>query len=244
MNPILRLLALLLALAGSALLVCGPARGRGIEVAPTIIQLEHGQMAVSLTVTNRDDQKIAFQIRSFAWDQRGLSEDVLTPTDQLLSSPPIATIAPGASQVVRIVLKKAPQSAENTYRIIFDQLPPPGQPGIVHMLVRLSIPLFAEPQETVAAHLRWKVVTRDGRSWLVASNDGSRHSTLRDIRVHTTDGRVLQVELKSPPHVLAGASRAWPIVSESALAPGKALRVTAGSDSGTIDEQVSQDSGP
>jgi fimbrial chaperone protein len=227
MNGIARKYGVAAIAVSSVLLSPEPALGQGIEVAPTNILLAPGRTAASLTVTNHDDHRISFQIRGFSWRQHGGEGDSLEPTDALVSSPPIATIQPGASQTVRLVLREAPQSTEQTYRILFDQLPPPSEAGVVHILIRLSIPVFAEPQARVAP-----------------VNDGSRHLSVHDLKIRDSGGHVFPVEIKSPPHILAGASRRWHILAKGPLAPNQPLRLTASADVGAIDERISPDAGP
>src|SRR5262249_15798121 len=150
---------------------------------------------------------------------------------ELLASPPIATLSPGASQVVRLVLRRPPQDREATYRILFDQLPPPKEAGIVHIAVRLSIPVFAEPSSKVAPRVQWRINFEKGQAWLIAVNEGSRHLTVSDINLHLADGRVLKVEIKAPPHILAGSARRWRILAKDPLPGlGATVRLTADAD--------------
>lgn len=244
MNPVARLCTLFALAMQCAWLACSPARAQGLEVTPTNVVLAPGQTAATLTVTNHGDQKVSFQIRGFAWRQDGQGNDVLEPSANLLASPPIASIDAGASQVVRLILRQPPQGQEGTYRILFDQLPPPHQAGVVRILLRLSIPVFAEPQTDVTPQLHWRVVHDDTGWWLIATNSGSRHLTLGNLKLLGPDGQELRVGVASPPHILAGATKRWPIADSAGLTPNEALRVTATADVGTIDERVSVESGP
>jgi fimbrial chaperone protein len=236
-------LAALACLAFPAIL--GAARAQGITVSPVIVEMPPGQMATVLTVGNQSDREIAFQIRAFAWQQSRAGEDQLTPTDELQASPPLATIAAGGVQVARLVLRRVPQGREATYRILVDELSPPAEAGRVHIALRLSIPVFAEPTARVTPQVQWRITAQGGQGWLVAVNEGSRHQTVRDFALRTADGRVYQIEAKAPPRILAGGSQRWRIVAHGApLAPGAVLRLTANADSGTIDQQVRVDGGP
>ena len=228
----------------AGLLAYAPARAQGLEVTPTNVLLAPGQGAAALTVVNHEDHKVSFQIRGFAWRQDGQGNDVLVPSDALLASPPIATIEPGATQVVRLILRQPAQGQEATYRILFDQLPPPHEAGVVRILLRLSIPVFAEPQTQVAPRLHWHIANQGGRWWLIVSNDGNRHLTLGNLKLVGPDQRELKVDVRSPPHILAGATRRWPIDTTTALSPKDVVRLTATADVGTIDERISPDSGP
>jgi fimbrial chaperone protein len=236
----------LAALASFALLtISGAAQAQGITVSPVNVEMAPGQMAAVLTVGNQSDHEIAFQIRAFAWQQSRAGEDQLTATDELQASPPLATIAAGGSQVARLVLRQAPQGREATYRILVDELSPPAEPGRVHIALRLSIPVFAEPSARVAPQVQWRIAAQGGQAWLVAVNDGTRHQTVRDLALRTADERALQVEVKAPPHILAGGSQRWRILARGTpLAPGAVLRLTASADSGVIDQQVRADGAP
>ena len=244
MNPVARFCTLFVLAMQCAWLACTSARAQGLEVTPTNVVLGPGQMAATLTVTNRGDQKVSFQIRGFSWRQDAQGNDVLEPSASLLASPRIASIEAGGSQVVRLILRQPPQAQEATYRILFDQLPPPHQAGVVRILLRLSIPVFAEPQTQVTPQLHWRVAHDEGGWWLIVANSGSRHLTLGNLKLLAPDGQELRVNVGSPPHILAGATKRWPIADTASLASNGTVRVTATADVGTIDERVSVESGP
>lgn len=240
----LRLCGMAAALLCSSVLAQSLAPAQGVEVVPVNVQLAPGQAAATLTITNHNPRKMSFQIRGYSWQQDSAGNDTLAPTEELMSSPPLATIQPGGSQVVRLILRHPADNREATYRVIFDQLPPPNEAGVVHILVRLSIPVFAEPLMRVAPRVDWRIRKDAGRWWLVATNSGSRHLTVRNMRLEGSDGRSLQLEIKSPPHILAGATRRWAVLANTPLAPNEVLRLTGSADVGTIDQRISADTGP
>jgi len=215
------------------------ARAQNLAVLPVNIFMPPGQMATTFSVTNQATTETAIQIRAYAWNQPDGGDDQLTPSDAVVVSPPIATIAAGATQVVRLILRQPAQGREATYRILVDQLPPPAQAGIVHVVLRLSIPVFAQPQVRAVAHVQYHVEVNGGQSYLVASNDGLSHDVIRDIVLTTADGRKLKTESRALPYVLAGSTRKWHIVAQDPLPlPGDTLRLTARAIAGAIDEQV------
>jgi fimbrial chaperone protein len=203
-----------------------------------------GEMAAVVNLGNQGNRQISFQIRAYAWRQTA-TDDPLSPTEELIVSPPLGTMEPGATQVARVVLRRAPQAREAAYRILIDELPPPAEAGNVRVAIRLSIPVFAAPPDRVAAHVTWRVTVQGGQARLAATNDGTRHLTVRNIALHTPDGRSLSVEGKLPPHILPGGARQWLILTRGAPpGPGTVLRLTADTDIGTVDEQVRVDAGP
>jgi fimbrial chaperone protein len=214
------------------------ARAQAFSVLPVNVFMGPGQRAATLSVTNQDKTQTAIQIRAFSWSQKD-GADQLTPSDQVVVSPPIATIAPGATQVVRLILRKVPEGQEATYRILVDQIPPPAEPGVVHVVLRLSIPIFAQPTTAAAAHVQFHVERDAGQLFLVGSNNGLRHEAFRNIALRTSDGRELKEESGASPYILAGATRRWRMVGEvSTTLADQQLRLTAQGDTGAIEHPV------
>jgi fimbrial chaperone protein len=220
------------------------ARGQSLSVVPVNIFFSPGQRSASLTVTNTGSSETAVQIRGYAWAQKN-GEDQLTDSDAIVVSPPIARMAPGALQVVRIILRQPPMGREATYRILIDQIPPPSEPGIVHMVLRLSIPIFVKPMTRAVPHVQFHMETDAGKLFLVGINDGLSHEVIRSIELLGSDGRSLKQEVSTSPYILAGATRRWPIVAQDPLPlPTETLLLTAHSDAGAVKQQVSFVSAP
>jgi fimbrial chaperone protein len=216
------------------------ASAQSLSVLPVNVLMSPGERASSLTVTNQGSSKTAIQIRAYAWNQDG-DQDVLIPSDLVVVSPPIATLAPGASQVVRLILREKPPVRESTYRILLDQIPPPAEPGVVHVVLRLSIPIFAQPGSRVNPDVRFHLEGKDGQLYLVGTNTGLRHLAVREIELSTSDGRKLKTEAGSSPYILAGVTRHWKIDAQggSLPLPNQTLQLKAQSDAGAIEQQVS-----
>ncbi|HEY1962773.1 MAG TPA: fimbria/pilus periplasmic chaperone [Rhizomicrobium sp.] len=209
------------------------AQTAGLTIYPVTIDLAPGQKAAALTIQNHTDTDTTFQIRAFSWVQANGSEQLL-PTDTLMVSPPLGTIAAGTSQVVRLVLREPARDREATYRILFDEILAQPRPGTVNFALRLSIPVFALPPTRVSPHLQWSIE----HSYLVAVNNGGSHETVRDISLSTPAGRMLQLERNASPYVLAGAIRRWQILTPN-FSPGSAtLRLKANADNGAINQPL------
>ncbi len=217
------------------------ASAQALSVLPVNILLGPGERATALTVTNQGTSKTSVQVRAFAWNQYE-DKDLLSPSDAIIVSPPIATLDPGASQVVRLILRDKAQVRESTYRILLDQIPPPNEPGIVHVVLRLSIPIFAQPGTRANPDVQFHVEeTKDGQLALVGENNGLRHLAIREIAVITSDGRQLKTETGSSPYILAGATRHWKLDAQGGTLPqlNDKLQLKAQSDTGAIEQQVS-----
>lgn len=236
-----RLMAAFIALAAAVflfLLADPSAVAQSLSVLPVNVLFSPGQKATSLTVTNMGTVETAIQIRAYAWSQKD-GDDQLTDSDAVVLSPPLARMAPGASQVIRLILRQPPQGREATYRILIDQIPPPAEPGIVHMVLRLSIPIFAQPATRAIPHVQFHTEIDVGKLFLVGINDGLSHEVIHDIVLSTSDGRKLMEENGASPYILAGATRRWPIAAQAPLPlPSETLQMTAHSDAGAIEKQV------
>jgi fimbrial chaperone protein len=214
------------------------AGAQSLSVLPVNIFLAPGQSATTLTVTNQGSSETSIQIRAYAWSQKD-GEDQLAACDVVVVSPPLATIAAGATQVVRLILRQPPQGKEATYRILIDQIPPPAEPGIVHVVLRLSIPIFAEPASRAIPHVQFHLERDSTQMYLVASNDGFRHEAIRNFTLSGSGGRQWTPASGTSPYILAGATRRWPLNQQSPLPqPGETLQLTAHADTGAIEQQV------
>ena len=192
------------------------AGAQALSVLPVNIFLQPGQKATTLTVTNQGTSSTAIQIRGYAWSQKtGVGEDELTASDDIVVSPPIATIPAGSTQVVRLILRQSPLGQEGTYRILVDQIPPPAEPGVVHIVLRLSIPIFAQPAARAVSHILFHIERKDGKLFLVGVNDGTSHDVIRDIVLTTSDGQKLKEDRGSSPYILAGTTRYWPLTVDA-----------------------------
>jgi fimbrial chaperone protein len=202
------------------LLTAMMARAQALSVVPVNVFLTAGQKATSLTLANQGTSETAVQIRAYSWSQKD-GEDQLTATDDVVLSPPLATLAPGATQVVRLILRRPPQGHEATYRILLDQIPPPAEPGVVHVVLRLSIPIFAQPAVRAFPDLQFHLERDADKVYLVGFNAGLLHAAIRNIELTASDGRKFKPDSNASPYVLSGATRRWQISAQDAAAVGK-----------------------
>lgn len=225
--------------AAVALLFAGSAAGaQSLSVLPVNVFLPAGQKAASLSLTNHGDKPTSIQVRAYDWGQMN-DEDQLTDSKLMVASPPLVTIPAGGTQIIRLILRQTPVGREATYRIVLDQIPGPNEPGVVQMVLRLSIPVFAAPETKVVPQDQFHL-ERDGEKlFLVGVNTGKSHDTLHDIVVTASDGRKFNPKTKVSPYLLVGATRHWELDEQgNAPQPGETLVLTAHGIVGAIEEQV------
>ncbi len=219
--------------------LAAPVHAQSLRVVPVNIQMAPGQRAASLTITNTSTAETSFQVRAFNWSQAQDGHESLTPSDEVLASPPISTIAPGATQLVRLIIRKPAEARESTYRIVIDQIPTAAGSGTVRIALRLLIPVFALPSTRVFADVTFHVERGANGSTLVATNAGTRHETMRDLVLTTVDGRPIAVSTAASPHLLAGASLRWRLTGLERTPPvGGNIHLVARGIDGAIDRLV------
>ncbi|WP_074651835.1 fimbrial biogenesis chaperone [Terriglobus roseus] len=221
------------------LIALGTAHAQTLAVQPVNVVLLPGQKIATLTLKNPSTEAITVQGRAFTWNQDG-NDDPLKATDAMLISPPMATIQPGESQVVRVAMRQPTAGRETTYRLLLDQLPSPSRPKGIAVLLRLSIPVFVESDVHAAPEFDFRVEgDHEGKSFLVVTNRGQRHDSVRDIHLKAPDGTTWKTAVPGLPYVLAGAERRWPIEAEGSSHDLPAtFSLTAQTDVGGLVRQV------
>jgi fimbrial chaperone protein len=210
--------------------VC-PALAGSLEVKPILIDVPAGGAASSLSLTNAGGEVLNAQLRVFRWTQSG-GKDELTPTRDVVASPPMAKIAPGGDLLVRVVrTAKTPLQREESYRLIVDELPRPGGNG-VQLLVRYSIPVFFGGGETALPKLRWSVSPKGKSVVISATNEGSRRARISGLTLMGKSAPVAALGAGLNGYVLAGQTMQWTVPAKASLSG--TLVVTAETDRGPL----------
>lgn len=219
-----------LALAGLIWLASNPdeARATSLEITPVMVHLAPGSRATIIEVANRGGVAAAIQLRAFAWSQIG-DKDVLTPTQDIILSPPIFTLPKNGSQTIRLMLRRGAAAAgERTYRLLIDEVPPTkSSTQQVLVAMRISLPLIVASAAPRPRALQWRAHRQaSGRVTLTATNHGNAYDRVQAIAVTGADGAQREVALSGTnPYILAGAERRWVVKSVGAASVLR-LRVT------------------
>ncbi|BDH44113.1 pili assembly chaperone [Salmonella enterica subsp. enterica serovar Choleraesuis] len=187
-----------------------------------------------LWLENRGAAPITLQIRVVGWQQQQARESYHAQQN-VVPSPPFATIAPGQRQMVRLMsLRPAPSGQEQAYRVIVDEVPgavpASTEPGAgIHFQMRYLLPLFVAgdgiklpnaiegPQDGKSytqPALSWRVVSEAGQHWLTVSNKGAVHARLSGVFWGSAPNASRAALTMSPGllgYVLPGQEMRWPI---------------------------------
>lgn len=212
------------------------AAGAALELNPVRLTLSRAQPVTALSVRNAGAEPVVLQLKTMAWTQdNGL--DLYTPTRELLATPPIFTLAPGAVQTVRVGLRHAPDAhRELAYRLYLQEVPAAAPDGTgVRISLRLGVPVFMPSGVEAAPRLRWRAERKPDGVWLHAWNDGNAHVQIAELALAVTSETPV-VRTQSA-YILPGQYRRWRF-DLPAAPPGKTLTLKARTDAGDFDADL------
>jgi len=209
---------------------------KDIRIAPSTVEPGIGSNTATLNILNGENDPLKVQIRVMRWSEEG-GHDVLSPTKDLVASPPFVTLQPNGRYTVRLVrTAKTQLHGEESYRVLVDEVPQPHtvQPGTVNFVLRQSVPVFFSNDPNRAAKVNWSLV-RDGQNlWLVGHNSGNRRLRLSDVTLDANGSAVYQ-QAGLLGYVLAESEVRWPVATNRALPANAKLELKATTDAKAID---------
>jgi fimbrial chaperone protein len=228
-----KLIALTAMLASSAI---GQANAQSLRVSPVTIDLPVSIRSSILTVANDSRKPITVQARILHWTQDGA--DILEKTSNVVVSPPIFTLGPGTSNVVRVVrVSPEPVTEEETYRVLLDEVPSREkiQAGGLVIVMRQSLPVFFSGMDAKTGSVSWTATRRNNKLVLQATNSGQKHLKLTMLQVTDDKAEPIAKIEGLAGYVLGGQSRSWELpLPKSGLAAGATLKIEATSEAGPV----------
>lgn len=210
--------------AGLVALSCA-AGAAGLQVAPIGLAFKPATPAQGLWLTNTGSDVLKAQVRVFHWTQNE-GKDHLSPTQALVASPPMLSLAPGARQLVRVIRTDTTDSSthEEAFRVLVDELPPAQQTGQtgVRYVMRHSIPVFVDSSAqaldaaAVAAALHWSLVREDDGIALQVRNTGTRHAQISAATLLPPNGPPIEISPGLVGYVLPAMTMRWTLTGPAA----------------------------
>jgi len=213
------------------------------QVNPIRIDLSGTKRSVAVRVTNTGTEGVVLQVSVMSWSQEE-GKDVLTPTREVIISPPIATVAPGKEQIVRVGLRRAPDAhTELSYRLFVQEVPPPPKPGFqgLQVALRIGLPIFVEPRGGPAKPaLIWTARLTDPNTIrLSLQNQGTGHIQISDVELSQPGQKEPIAGRSGLAYVLPGQSRQWDLaLKEPLVKKNERLSLTASTDAGRVDTEI------
>ncbi|PPU76289.1 MULTISPECIES: fimbrial biogenesis chaperone [Xanthomonas] len=188
------------------------AQAASLQLAPTSLSLGAEQAADGLWLSNSGGAPVQVQTRAYRWTQRD-GQDQLEPTQELLVSPPMRTLAAGERQLIRVIRAGPPPTGEERcYRIIVDELPSAdAERKGMQFVLRYSVPIFVlppgktAPAPSLSAQL---VAGSDGTAQIQIRNTGNGHAQVADLQ-HRVEGTTRSALNGLVGYVLPGQTMRW-----------------------------------
>ncbi|MDE2434653.1 MAG: molecular chaperone [Sphingomonadales bacterium] len=191
-------------------------RGARLNIAPLRLELDATKTGVTVMLTNTSARPLPVQTRLFAWSQDA-GEDRYAPSTALTVSPSIISIAPGATQIVRVLRTSPASPGEKRFRLAVDQLPDPSlaTSGEAEARLRFTVPVFLDRDKAEPAVLAWRITGNR----LELANTGGRTTRVLGLVVKNAAGAVVQLERNSLRYVLGQSTIAWSLVNGCPTGP-------------------------
>lgn len=209
------------------------------QVNPIRVDLSAALTSQTLTVRNDGSDTLVVQMSVQAWTQED-GQDVHRPTQDALVTPPIAQIAPGGEQVIRVGLRRPPDpTKQSTYRLFVQEVPaaPTATTTGLQVALRVSLPIFVAAAGPVKRDVAWSATRgADGTLRLTVENRGNVHAQILDLALHAPGREDPIARQAQVAYVLAGQRRTFPMPLEVPLpADVTSLRLAGHTDAGPAD---------
>lgn len=216
-----------------ALLLCAftlGAQAATLQISPVMVDLQSSESATGITLRNPGDRPLYGQVRVYRWDQ-SKQDETLTPTQELVASPPLIQIAAQADQLVRLVrTTPAAVATEQSYRILIDELPAPDTAATSGVMIRLrySVPVFVEPAGKATQPLLSWHLGHDGQGWVLrVDNTGQRRAQIAAVQLVDSAGKVYEINKGLLGYALAGRTHQWTVTLPADANMSGAVKVRA-----------------
>lgn len=236
LNPIL---ILMMGLVLSKVALAG-----AFQISPIRITLSGQKPIAVLTIRNESANASVMQLKAMAWSQSG-NDEIYTPTDEVLATPPIFTVPPGGSQIVRVGMRrKADAQKELAYRLFLQEVPVAAvseKQAEVKVALRFSIPVFVAPtsKKLPKPALDWRVIVASQNNLRIdAINRGDAHVQISGIALSEAAGGPMLAEHRGMDYLLPKQGRNWLLPVNPVLTRGAPLKVVAQTDAGEFHAEV------
>lgn len=200
----------------SFLLISSPSSNATMLIDKIRVNLSASQQIDSIKISNPDKtHKLIVNITPKQWTQKD-GKDNYAQTKEILIAPPIATIKPESSQIIRIALRRPidPQQ-ELAYRLYFREIQPfdrekANNKGVIFRM-QFSVPVFIAPQAAISQKLIWRVSREKSGILITLQNLGNNHVQIKNfsLKAEGQDKPLINMNLAS--YLLPGQTGKWPI---------------------------------
>ncbi len=199
--------------------LCALAATRGVAagefaINPLRVTLDRGTRASEVVVRNDDRQPLRMQVEAMTWTQDATGADQYVASDDLLFFPRTMEIPPGESRIIRIGIRAAPVSREDTYRLFIEELPPAAAPDAgagasLRVFLRVGVAVFVAPVASERKGAITQLSLAGGNVAWTVENAGNAHLRAEQVALtgRSAAGEVLFAHVFPERYWLAGSTR-------------------------------------
>jgi fimbrial chaperone protein len=191
----------------------------GLTLSPIRLVLSAKAPTALLSLRNGKSESVRFQLRVFSWTSGPKGEMVMALTDDIVFFPPLLTIKPSEERKIRIGSPVPFGSAEKSYRLIVEELPPlekpseNGDPPGIQVLLKYSLPIFMQPGRVVSQAQIEGLAVENRHLTFRVKNEGNVHLLLQKVSIKgagKSGQAVFERELQGW-YVLVGDAKAYEV---------------------------------
>ncbi len=221
------------------ILAAASADASTFSIAPVRVELSQVKRTEVLTLRNEEDSPVVLQASVHLWSQTD-GEDQLADTRDLLSTPPVFTLAPRSEQIIRVAMRNAIDSKqERSYRLILQEVLPEAPAGFTGLRValKMSLPIFIAPANTTHSAVAWQARRTDATHVeIAAQNDGDAHLQITDFTLESPGIPALRQSVSR--YVLPGSRITWLLYATELDSSATELKLHAFTDQGEISQEI------
>lgn len=223
------------------------ASAASLSLVPTRLMLTAEQPIGAVSVRNDGSEAAVVQVSVAQWSQTN-GADTYAATTDILATPPIFTVPPGETQLVRVGLRRTVDArSELSYRVFLQEVSPAPTSDFrgLHVALRFSVPVFVAPAKAgrasaLTTSLQWhaRVESPKGQLTVTARNEGAAHVQIRDFMLAPDGNPAASIRHSASKYLLPGQSGEWTVDLKPLPAAGTLLHVSGHSDAGPIETDV------
>ncbi|MFO1413296.1 MAG: fimbria/pilus periplasmic chaperone [Burkholderiales bacterium] len=183
---------------------------------PLRVTLDRNAKSSEIVVRNDDTAPLRMQVEGMSWTQDADGRDQYAPAEGLVFFPRAMELAPGESRVVRVGVRAAPVTREETYRLFMEELPGPpdasarpADGATLRVYLRVGVGVFVAPAQPERAAAITKFALSGGKADITVANTGNVHIRAEQFELVGTDARGERVLVQpvQERYVLAGVTK-------------------------------------
>jgi fimbrial chaperone protein len=179
------------------------------------VTLDRTKRATEVVVRNDDKTALRMQVQGMTWTQNAEGADQYEPAESLLYFPRTMEIPPGESRIVRVGVRAAPVTQEETYRLFIEELPPAAAPEeqteqtSLRIYLRVGVAVFVAPAQPERKGEITRLDMKGSKVEWTVVNRGNVHIRADQVELSgvARDGSRLFTHQFPERYFLAGATR-------------------------------------